>query len=146
MQAGGRPCTSAWPGTHALAQDDSEPEGSRASRELLRDLPDVPAGILEAGRSRSPGSIHGSVQQLHAACGQLRAHCIHVIHLEGRHDEGRDAELEGRLASRAAIPYSEAGYFLGSPRLYRAAAEALRRHPVDFLVAEFEKAFAQSEN
>lgn len=64
----------------------------------------------------------------------------HVVHLQGRHDGGRDAELEKGLASRTAVPYSEAGYFLGSPGLYRAAAEVLRRHPVDFFVAEFEKA------
>jgi glycosyltransferase involved in cell wall biosynthesis len=64
----------------------------------------------------------------------------HVVHLQGRHDGGRDAGLEGRLASRTAVPYSEAGYFLFSPGLHRAASEVLRRHPVDFLVAEFEKA------
>lgn len=64
----------------------------------------------------------------------------HVVHLEGRHDGGRDAGLEARLASRTAVPYSEAGYFLFSPGLYRAASEVLRRHRTDFLVAEFEKA------
>ena len=64
----------------------------------------------------------------------------HVVHLQGRHDGGRDAGLEDRLASRTAVPYSEAGYFLFSPGLYRAASQVLRRHPVDFLVAEFEKA------
>jgi glycosyltransferase involved in cell wall biosynthesis len=64
----------------------------------------------------------------------------HVVHLEGRHDGGRDAPLVERLASQTAVPYSEAGYFLFSPSLYRAACEVLRRHPVDFIVAEFEKA------
>jgi glycosyltransferase involved in cell wall biosynthesis len=64
----------------------------------------------------------------------------HVVHLQGRHDGGREASLLERLASRTSVPYSEAGYFLFSPSLYRAACEVLRRHAVDFIVAEFEKA------
>ena len=64
----------------------------------------------------------------------------HVVHLEGRDSGGRDEALAGRLASLTAVPYSEAGYFLFSPALYRAAARALERHRIDFLFAEFEKA------
>ncbi len=64
----------------------------------------------------------------------------HVVYLEGRDPGGRDEALAGRLASVAAVPYSEAGYFLFSPALYREAARVLRRHRIDFLFAEFEKA------
>lgn len=64
----------------------------------------------------------------------------HVVHLAGRSVGSRDADLAGRLASLTSVPYSEAGYFLGSPSLYRAAAEVLRRDRIDFLFAEFEKA------
>jgi glycosyltransferase involved in cell wall biosynthesis len=64
----------------------------------------------------------------------------HVVHLAGRSPGRRDEDLAGRLASRTAVPYSEAGYFLGSPALYRAAAERLRGSRIDFLFAEFEKA------
>lgn len=64
----------------------------------------------------------------------------HVVHLAGRSPGRRDEELAGRLASLTSVPYSEAGYFLGSPGLYRAAAEAVRRYRIDFLFAEFEKA------
>lgn len=64
----------------------------------------------------------------------------HVVHLEGRDPGGRDEALAGWLASVTAVPYSEAGYFLGSPALYRAAVEVIRRRRVDFLFAEFEKA------
>ncbi|HEV2843850.1 MAG TPA: glycosyltransferase family 4 protein [Thermoanaerobaculia bacterium] len=64
----------------------------------------------------------------------------HVVHLEGRDPGGRDEALAARLASLTAVPYSEAGYFVFSPALYQAAAELLRRRPVDFLFAEFEKA------
>lgn len=42
----------------------------------------------------------------------------HVVHLEGRNPGGRDEALAGRLASVAAVPYSEARYFLFSPALY----------------------------
>lgn len=64
----------------------------------------------------------------------------HVVHLRGRHEGGRDASLLERLASRTSVPYSEAGYFLGSLALYRAAVERLRSSQIDFLFAEFEKA------
>jgi glycosyltransferase involved in cell wall biosynthesis len=67
-------------------------------------------------------------------------HETHVVHLAGRSSGRRDEELAGRLASLTAVPYSEAGYFLGSPALYRAAAEVLRNSRIDFLFAEFEKA------
>lgn len=63
-----------------------------------------------------------------------------MVHLSGRSPGRRDEELAGRLASLTSVPYSEAGYFLGSPALYRAAAEVLRRSRIDFLFAEFEKA------
>lgn len=64
----------------------------------------------------------------------------HVVHLSGRSPGRRDEELAGRLASLTSVPYSEAGYFLGSPALYRAAAGVMRGSGIDFLFAEFEKA------
>lgn len=64
----------------------------------------------------------------------------HVVHLEGRDSGGRDEAVAARLASLTAVPYSEAGYFLFSPALYRRASGVLRRHRIDFLFAEFEKA------
>lgn len=64
----------------------------------------------------------------------------HVVHLAGRSAGRKDEGLAGRLASLTSVPYSEVGYFLGSPGLYRAAAEVLRRFRIDFLFAEFEKA------
>ena len=64
----------------------------------------------------------------------------HVVHLAGRSPGRGDEELAGRLASLTVVPYSEAGYFLGSPALYRAAVAVLRNSRIDFLFAEFEKA------
>jgi glycosyltransferase involved in cell wall biosynthesis len=69
-----------------------------------------------------------------------RRYETHVVHLAGRSGGLKDGNLAGELASLTSVPYSEAGYFLGSPSLYRAAAEVLRHYRIDFLFAEFEKA------
>ena len=72
--------------------------------------------------------------------GLVERYETHVVHLKRRSAGPRDGKLAGRLASLTSVPYSEAGYFLGSPSLYRAAAEVIRRYRIDFLFAEFEKA------
>jgi hypothetical protein len=64
--------------------------GHRRDRRLLRDLPDVAAGIADAGGAHAPWPIHWAVQQLHSAGGQLRAHGIHVIHLDSELEAGSD--------------------------------------------------------
>jgi glycosyltransferase involved in cell wall biosynthesis len=69
-----------------------------------------------------------------------RRYETHVIHLKSRHGGGRDEALVGRLASLTNVDYSGTGYFLWSRNLFRTAAEVLRRHQIDFLFAEFEKA------
>ncbi|HEX9944578.1 MAG TPA: glycosyltransferase [Thermoanaerobaculia bacterium] len=69
-----------------------------------------------------------------------RRYETHVVHLKSRHGGERDEALAGRLASLTAVDYSNAGYFLWSPALLRAAADVLQRHRIDFLFAEFEKA------
>jgi len=53
------------------------------SRQIRRDLPDVAAGVGEAGRTHSPGPVHRAVEQLHSAPGQFRAYRIHVIDTDG---------------------------------------------------------------
>src|SRR5436305_15331076 len=58
--------------------------GHRPDRRLLRDLPDVAAGIAEAGAAHAPWPIQRAVQQVHSACGQLRAHRTDAIHVDIR--------------------------------------------------------------
>jgi hypothetical protein len=51
--------------------------------EIRRDLPDMAAGIGEAGSAHSPCPVHRAVEQRHFAPIQLRAYCIHIIHMDG---------------------------------------------------------------
>ena len=73
---------------------------------LLGDLPDVAAGIAEAGGADPPGTIHRTVQQFDSAALQFVDHRIHVVYTErelepgtrvGRRDRRRRDKL-GRFA------------------------------------------------
>ncbi len=41
------------------------------------------------------------------------------------------------VASKTCIPYSQRGYFLFSPDLYRAAAERLKRERYDYIICDY---------
>ena len=64
----------------------------------------------------------------------------HLVHMREKDAEGRDEALMAQLASVAAVDHSTFGYFFLSAALYRAAAAVLRREPIDFVFADFEKA------
>jgi len=70
--------------------------------QVLRDLPDMAAGIGEAGRPYSPGPVHRAVEQLHSAAGQLRAHGIHIINPDGEFEAGTRPRGGRRLPARQA--------------------------------------------
>src|SRR4029078_10914260 len=51
-------------------------------RGSVRDLPDVPARISEAGGADPPGPVHRPVQELHSSLLQLGAHRVHVRYFD----------------------------------------------------------------
>jgi hypothetical protein len=53
----------------AHSQRQGGDPGKRSDQELLRNLPDMAAGIFKAGSPYAPGSIDRAVQELHSASG-----------------------------------------------------------------------------
>lgn len=49
---------------------------------LVRDLPDVSAGVLKAGRANAPWSINRAVEQCDTPLCQLLAHRVNVVHVQ----------------------------------------------------------------
>ncbi|MBL1276869.1 MAG: glycosyltransferase family 4 protein [Ectothiorhodospiraceae bacterium] len=64
---------------------------------------------------------------------------VHLVHLQEKHEEGRDNELIARLESRDTVPYSSIDYFVFSRNFYKTAAKVLSNHKFDFIFADFEK-------
>jgi polysaccharide biosynthesis protein PslH len=65
---------------------------------------------------------------------------VHLVHLEERHQDGRDHDLIDRLKEVESIPFSKQDYFLYSRKLYKAAARQLEKKKFDLIIADFEKA------
>jgi glycosyltransferase involved in cell wall biosynthesis len=65
---------------------------------------------------------------------------VHLVHMRGRHEDGKDESLIRELASTTTVGFSKAAYFLFSRELCRAAGDVLRHATVDFIFADFEKA------
>src|SRR5439155_15638148 len=83
------------------------------------DLPDVPAGIAEAGRADAPRSVDRAAQEVDAAPGELLARRVDVLHPEReleahagiRRRDGRRLDELRRLAGpqQVAIPRGSPG-------------------------------------
>jgi len=65
---------------------------------------------------------------------------VHLVHLQEKHEEGRDNELMTKLKSVSTVPYSSLNYFLFCPDFYKVASNILENHKIDFIFADFEKA------
>lgn len=63
----------------------------------------------------------------------------HLVHLQEKHEEGRDYKLVTCLESIDTVPYSTIDYFIFSRDFYRTASEVLSKHKFDFIFADFEK-------
>lgn len=64
---------------------------------------------------------------------------VHAVHLGDVDGGAEDQDLIAALCSRSTVPYSSWRYFIYSSALLRAADEVMRRHPIDVIVADFEK-------
>ncbi|HEC19340.1 MAG TPA: glycosyltransferase [Gammaproteobacteria bacterium] len=64
----------------------------------------------------------------------------HLVHLQEKHEEGRDHALVERLESMDTVAYSAIDYFIFSRDFYKTAANVLRKYKFDFIFADFEKA------
>lgn len=64
----------------------------------------------------------------------------HLVHLQEKHEEGRDTELVKRLESHHTVPGSAIDYFIFSRDLYQTASNVLKKYKFDFIFADFEKA------
>ena len=75
---------------------------TRELRQLLCDLPDVTGRVGEARRSHPPLPVHRAVDELDAACGQVLAHGVDIVH--------EDRELQPRsgpaIANRGRLDQS----------------------------------------
>jgi hypothetical protein len=70
-------------------------------------------------------------------------HHVDLVYLDGS-GQPPSAKLSAHyansvtgVASKTCIPYSQRGYFLFSPDLYRAAAERLKREHYDYIICDY---------
>lgn len=70
----------------------------------------------------------------------VERHRVHLVHLREPDREGRDSELEQRLASLRRIDHGDLRYFLWCPELYAEAARVLEETECSLIFADFEKA------
>ncbi len=129
----------------ATARESAPSDDAATTNEMLNaHAPDSRIKILYVSVHDPHVPLTGTGIRVGAFVNQLALrHHVDLVYLDGS-GQPPSAKLSAHyansvtgVASKTRIPYSQRGYFLFSPDLYRAAAERLARERYDYIICDY---------